>query len=142
MLDTFGSFFLLLGPMVIILIGVVITLVLTSLWRGLKRWLVLFCAPALTLVIAFAATYLVTTFINPSEGSGFLLGGAAIALYFGVLILYYPILFIAALVQYFKTRKSLPPQSRQKIATTHNTAYLTNIHFVRFVPIVFSPVVI
>jgi len=110
MLDTFGGFFLLLGPIVIIIIGVVITIVLASRWRGTKRWLVLFCTPALTLVVAFGATYLVTTFINPSQGSGFLLGGAAMGLYFVAFFLYYPILLIIALVDYFKKRKNSPPQ--------------------------------
>jgi len=108
MLDSFGSLFLLLGPIVIIMIGVLVTIIFTSLWRDVKRWVVLFIVPLLTLLVAFGATYLVTEFINPAEGSGFLLGGTAMALFFMTLVAYYPILIIMAIVHFIKKKKSTP----------------------------------
>lgn len=111
MLEQFGSIFLLLGPIVIIAIGVAITIIFTSLRSGVKRWMVLFIGPILTILVAFGATYLVTTFIDPAEESGFLLGCAAVAIYFMALFLYYPLLVIVAVVQYFKKQKRLPTQN-------------------------------
>ena len=104
MLDDFGSTFLALGPVVVLGGGVVVTVVLASISDGRKRWLMLFCGPAVTLVTAAGSTYLVLEFIDPVEGSGFLLGGTAIIVFAALLAVYYPVLAVIWAVHRHRSR--------------------------------------
>ena len=109
MVNDVGAMFLAVGPPIILAAGVTITIMLVSRWRGRRRWLVLIFGPAVTLFVSFVAMYLVVLLINPPEGSGFLLGGTVMVVYFLALMLYYPILIVIALVQYVTMRRTQPP---------------------------------
>lgn len=92
MLDGFGSTFLALGPPLILLVGTGITVVGAASTGGPIRWWVLGVGPALSLAVAAVAVFVVVKVIDPAEGSGFLLGGAAMGLYVAVASIYYPVL--------------------------------------------------
>ncbi|GEM_PF-3464571 len=92
MMEGFGRTFLALGPPVLLLAGAGGTAVLATMLQGPPRWGVLAAGPLLTLVLAVGATWLVIAVISPGEGSGFLLGAAAIAVYTMALTPYYLVL--------------------------------------------------
>jgi len=92
MMEGFGRTFLALGSPVIFLAGSGGTAVLATMFEGPKRWGVLAAGPVLTLAVAVAPTWLVITLISPGEGSGFLLGAAAIAVFTMALTPYYLVL--------------------------------------------------
>lgn len=92
MLESFGATFLALGPPLILLVGTAITAAIAMLGPGPMRWWALAVGPALSLGAAAGGVFLVVEVIDPAEGSGFLLGGAAIGLYIAAVLVYYPVL--------------------------------------------------
>lgn len=108
MIENFGRMYLLVGPIIIISIGILITTVYVSQWTGIKRAVTLLVGPLLTLLVTLGVTYFVTNVLKPAEGSGFLLGGVVIMLYFLCLLVYYPILLIVLLINYIKSKKTSP----------------------------------
>ncbi len=99
MLDRFGSWFLAFGPLGVIGAGTVVIMwfILRGYGRNRNHWRALFYGPGLTGALAYGATFLVVKLIDPSEGSGFLLGGTVLGLYIVGLIFYYPILIVVFL---------------------------------------------
>lgn len=96
MLESFASTFLALGPPVILLGGTTVAVILAASRSGSVRWWALALGPLLTLGAAVGATWLVVTVLQPGEGSGFLLGAAAMGLYTMALGPYYLMLAGAA----------------------------------------------
>jgi hypothetical protein len=96
MFEPFARTFLALGPPVILLAGTTATVILAAFRSDAVRWWVLGLGPILTLASSVAATWLVVTVLQPGEGSGFLLGGAAIGLFAMALGPYYLVLAGAA----------------------------------------------
>ncbi len=113
--ETFARTFLALGPPTILLAGIAVTVVLASALGGARRWWVLAGLPLLTLGVALGATILVMKVLRPGDGSGFLLGAAALGVYTMALTVYYPILggvgLWVALRRDPPGRGSLPPDS-------------------------------
>jgi hypothetical protein len=96
----FGALFLWGGPPILLFVGTVMTIVLVTRSRGERKVLALVLAPALTLAIAVGVTMLVTKLCQPTEREGFLMGGAAIGLYFvGLRFIYYPALLVVGVVR-------------------------------------------
>lgn len=97
MLETFGRTFLALGPPVILLVGTGATVVIAVSIQGPARWWALGVGPALSLALAYVGVSLVVRLIDPAEGSGFLLGGAAMGLYLAAVTVYYPVLAVVGI---------------------------------------------
>jgi len=106
MVSDFGSTFLAVGPVIIIIIGVVLTIVLAGIWQGTKRWIVLICGPGATSLVTIVSTYLALKVIHSAEGSGFLLGGTVTIVFAVLLVLYYPVLAVVWLIGRSKARKA------------------------------------
>lgn len=96
MIESFGRTFLALGPPVILLAGTATTVLLALLLTGTRRWWALGVGPGLTLAAAFGSTWFVVAVLQPGEGSGFLLGAAALGLYTMGIVPYYAGLVLVA----------------------------------------------
>ncbi len=90
--DAFARSFLALGPPAILLFGAVATAIGAARLTGAGRWWALGLGPLSTFVLAVSSTWAVTTFLQPPEGGGFLLGGMAIGLFAVLLPPYYLVL--------------------------------------------------
>jgi hypothetical protein len=113
-LHSFGQIFLVFGPLVIILVGIIATVLLASLWTGWKKWVLLFLWPVVTLSVISLPLKLASDLTV--ERSGFLLGGAILATFLlGIVYLYYPILIIKGIVDYFRFRKQ---KNKEKVEKT------------------------
>jgi len=91
---------------VILFAAVAATVAGAALCSGRRRWGILAIGPAVGLAVAVASVVLVVRVIQPGEGSGFLLGGAAIGLYGAALAVYYPLLAGVGLVRGRRRRAS------------------------------------
>jgi len=101
----FGSTFLALGPPAILLAGTAVTVVAAVHLTGPRMWWALALGPLLTLGSALAGTWLVITVLQPGEGSGFLLGAAALGLYAMLVTPYYLVLASVGLFVGFRNSR-------------------------------------
>jgi hypothetical protein len=92
--ESFARGFLALGPPLLLLAGTGATVLVALMATGERRWFTLFLGPLVTLGVAVMATVFVLGVLRPAEGSGFLLGGAALALYFMAMGPYYLVLMV------------------------------------------------
>lgn len=102
--ESFARAFLALGPPILLLAGIVATATGAGLARGGRRWWILALGPLATLALAILATWFVATVLQPGEGSGFLLGAAAFALFILALAPYYMVLLVVWLRHTPRTR--------------------------------------
>jgi hypothetical protein len=79
------------------LVGTGATAAIAIALPGPPRWWALGLGPALSLALAYMSVLLVVRLIDPAEGSGFLLGGAAMGLYLAVATVYYPALAVVGI---------------------------------------------
>ncbi|MDT8369512.1 MAG: hypothetical protein RQ745_09920 [Longimicrobiales bacterium] len=122
MLDQFGSTFLALGPPLILLAGTGITVVVAAIVTGPIRWWVLGIGPALSLAAAWGSVVLVVELIDPAEGSGFLLGGAAIGLYVAAALIYYPVLAAAGIWRWSRRQPVRPANAAPSSARSSESS--------------------
>lgn len=103
----FAEFYLTLGPLLIVLIAIALTILGGNSRNSQTKWFSLYLVPITSLLLIYVSLFAVTHFLKPVEGSGFLLGGSIFVIFvFLLFYIYYPILLIYSLISYFKFRRS------------------------------------
>jgi hypothetical protein len=101
-MDSFGRMFLLVGPGCLILAGLGVTVWIFTVSSGVFKGMVLVFGPALTLVVTLGLIDGMIQWIQPTEGSGFMLSFASIGVYMVGLFAYYFLLMIWFVGRFYK----------------------------------------
>ena len=82
--------------------GVLLTIILGAIFPGRRRWAVLLSLPALTLGLTYLSLFISGRVLNED---GNLLAVAVYGVLLVGLFVYYPLLFVVALIAYIRARK-------------------------------------
>jgi hypothetical protein len=117
-MNNFAESFNIFGPPAVIGAHLVLTVVLAVSRRGLVRWLSLFIIPAAALAVLVFMLNILKPFVH--EGSGFLIGGAIMGFYLVFLFyIYYPLLALAGIIIFIRSRIKTPAESEPNEKTSH-----------------------